>query len=305
MNGKLITEFSSGLTKVFKLYYYMFKFYNKFMSVVITHKCNIKCEHCCMNATPDYNGVISDDLLIECARQSKGYLLSCYGGEPLLYPEKCLLLSKESQKMGRRIAISTNGFWGNDKYMCEYVKNQINPIAITLSVGDVHSKYISNDTLISLYNYFKNTDILISGINVECNELWRNTIKMPFPVFSEDLTKHGRAADLNFTPIQKLKVGKIVKCSRRGFIIEENGDIFPECANEIYGCKMGNIKTDKLSDICKYTYRPRCYIKSLDNEVYDYCSLCKKHGIHCMNPKWENRNFIGILDHNSYTEIFK
>ena len=130
--------------------------------VEITNECNIKCEHCGMNAVPEGGGVVLSDKLIHripIELEQVGIpSISITGGEPFLpFSKLCLLIQKCAEANIDICKITTNGYWGEDaKFIFQalvkhglFKNKQFVPL-IMISIGE---NVVAYEKIARIFNY--------------------------------------------------------------------------------------------------------------------------------------------------------
>src|SRR5262245_59789778 len=81
-----------------------------------TYECNQACPHCCVPIEwPDRLDVAVAVRFLEQARAAGIEVLGFTGGEPFLYPEFLLALTRRGAELGMRFdKVQTNGVWFRD-----------------------------------------------------------------------------------------------------------------------------------------------------------------------------------------------
>ncbi len=88
-----------------------------YLSFAGTYQCNLTCPHCCVPIEwPDRLDIPTAVRFLEDAHQSGIALLGFTGGEPFIYPEFVLALTRRAAELGFRFdKIVTNGVWFKDE----------------------------------------------------------------------------------------------------------------------------------------------------------------------------------------------
>lgn len=86
--------------------------------LLLTYKCNAKCEFCYYNCSPKQDGLMTVEMAINAWRSLKGLAgesakIHITGGEPFLYWDRLVEILREAKKhnLGPVDMIETNGFW--------------------------------------------------------------------------------------------------------------------------------------------------------------------------------------------------
>jgi hypothetical protein len=272
-------------------------YYNKYnknykeIMISVTNKCNIKCKHCNANSSPENDDVIKNEIIDMIFEQlDSSFGISIFGGEAMLFPEKVFYIAKKCREKNIIFNINTNGFWGKDKKILNFIKNEIKPNLINISLDEFHT--IDYRIILNIIKHFKNHPII--GILMMTIQNHDNINKKKFDKyrlhwFIEPLTPTGRskmATDYIQGPV-------LIKCACSGIDFNVNGDIYAGCGNH-QGCFLGNIKNKSLPEIYeKYCLRriPKFFIpenKSIQS-AYSHCVGEK------LNSIWDNENHIKII----------
>ncbi len=120
--------------------------------LLLTYKCNAKCEFCYYNCSPEQNGLMSADLAINAWKSLKELAgetakIHITGGEPFLYWEHLLNILKQAQKenIGTVDMIETNGFWATDEKIIEERLKILDKLGINklkISCDPFHQEYV-------------------------------------------------------------------------------------------------------------------------------------------------------------------
>jgi MoaA/NifB/PqqE/SkfB family radical SAM enzyme len=88
-----------------------------YISFAGTYQCNLTCPHCCVPIEwPDRLDIATAVKFLEDAHQHGIELLGFTGGEPFLYPEFVITLTRRAAELGFRFdKIVTNGVWFKNK----------------------------------------------------------------------------------------------------------------------------------------------------------------------------------------------
>src|ERR1700740_496226 len=93
------------------------------LSFAGTYQCNLTCPHCCVPIEwPDRLDIGVALQFLGDAHQYGGKILGFPGGEPFLFPEFVVALSRQAARYGFRFdKIMTNGVWFEDVVKLEKV----------------------------------------------------------------------------------------------------------------------------------------------------------------------------------------
>ncbi|CEN23623.1 radical SAM/SPASM domain-containing protein [Paraclostridium sordellii] len=288
------------------------KFRNRIASVEVTHRCNLKCTHCCIDAA----GVVSDkadlsteevkellDKLIEWSPES--IMLS--GGEPMLRADFIELLKYLRTKYNGRIILSTNGTFISPKNV-DILINNTNQIDISLDGVDekscslvrgpgVFDKVISNIKMLKSKGFNKiSVSMVVSDKTehleekfIELNEkLGTSPVVRGFSpvgrgeenidIFS-DIEKDKYYISEEYLSDDYDEAFGICPCSagKREIMVAYNGDLYPCPSFMDLKFKLGNIfEIDRLTDLTGEGEREQYkLLDRLDPENYEECKDCK------------------------------
>src|SRR5450755_4225775 len=82
-----------------------------------TYQCNLTCAHCCVPIEwPDRLDIAVAERFLEAAHAEGIVTIGFKGGEPFLYPEFVLALTRKAAALGMRFdKVQTNGVWFADE----------------------------------------------------------------------------------------------------------------------------------------------------------------------------------------------
>src|SRR5258708_7006360 len=118
-----------------------------YLSFAGTYQCNLDCPHCCVPIEwPERLDIPTALRFLEDAHASGIGILGFTGGEPFIYPEFVLALSRRAVELGFRFdKIMTNGVWHRDKHHLQEVLSELAATGFTgklgLSVDKFHGKH--------------------------------------------------------------------------------------------------------------------------------------------------------------------
>ena len=88
------------------------------LHLLLTYQCNLECDHCFAWGSPWQTGTITLERIREILRQAKelGTVEWFYfeGGEPFLFYPIMVRGVEEAARLGFKVGIVTNGYWGTD-----------------------------------------------------------------------------------------------------------------------------------------------------------------------------------------------
>jgi organic radical activating enzyme len=261
---------------------------NHQVTFITNANCNINCRHCfCPAAFPGQKpGFISKEIVDKTFDiiGDRKILISILGGEVMLYPDGCKYIADKAHERGLTFRIITNGFFGNDDKMVDFLINQIKPEITTISFDEYHQEFIPEETIKNLINkiYGKTEVIIESCINIQNSDFKFNAEPVKIEIAKKldlenkkifymiDPIKKDGNARTNDLGYEKL-VCEVGHCSACGFVVSFTGAIAIKCefnSRPIHkDCKLWsrNILTDdyNLEDFFSFLDTKRYWINDL------------------------------------------
>jgi len=135
------------------------------VGLLLTYKCNAKCEFCYYNCSQEKNGLMSVDNAIS-AWQSLRVLagdnarIHITGGEPFLYWDRLVEILQESKKenLGPLDMVETNGFWATDEGVIKERLKILDGLRVNrlkISTDPFHQEYVDIEPVRRLANIAK------------------------------------------------------------------------------------------------------------------------------------------------------
>jgi organic radical activating enzyme len=244
--------------------------------LLLTYKCNAKCEFCYYNCSPEQNGLMSVDMAINAWQSLKELAgdnakIHITGGEPFLYWEHLLVILREAKKnnLGLVNMIETNGFWAVDeKIVKERIKllDELGMSRLKISCDPFHQEYVDIELVRQLAKTAKE---LLGDVRVLVR--WEKYLDKPVEmknITADERNKHyvealkdypcrftGRAAGEIAELVASQTVEQIASrnCSNafldaKGVHIDPYGNIFSGTCG---GIIVGNIAKRPLAEIWK------------------------------------------------------
>jgi organic radical activating enzyme len=120
--------------------------------LLLTYKCNARCEFCYYNCSPEQDGLMPVELAVgawQSLRELAGETAKVHitGGEPFLYWDRLCEILKEAkrQNLGWVDMVETNGFWAADeKVVAEHLRT-LDGLAmrrLKISCDPFHQEYV-------------------------------------------------------------------------------------------------------------------------------------------------------------------
>ncbi len=120
--------------------------------LILTYKCNCRCEFCYYNCSPTQNGLMPIDTAISVWQSLKVLSgdtakIHITGGEPFLYWERLCEILKEAKKqnLGPVDLIETNAFWAEDEKLINRRLKTLDELGmhrLKISCDPFHQQYI-------------------------------------------------------------------------------------------------------------------------------------------------------------------
>ena len=120
--------------------------------LLLTYKCNCICEFCYYNCSPDNNGLMPIDTVVNSWRSLKNLAgdaarIHITGGEPFLYWDHLLQILEEARKQNLGIVdlIETNGFWAiSEKIARQRIKilDELGMLRLKISTDPFHQEFV-------------------------------------------------------------------------------------------------------------------------------------------------------------------
>lgn len=286
-------------------------FKNKIASFEITHRCNLKCIHCCIDA--DYVVGEKEDLSTEEVKKifnklikwdTESIMLS--GGEPMLRSDFIELLTYLRENYSGKIIVATNGILINDKNV-ETLAKHSNQIDISVDGVDeescsivrgpgVFDKVINNVKLLKSTGFKKITlSMAISYKNEHLEEQFNKLneslgtiplVRAFAPVgrgkensdkFLENGFEKVYISD-EFLSDDYDKAFGICPCNagKREIMVTYSGDLYPCPSFMKSHYKLGNIlEVEQLKDVLGKNEEAYKSLDFMNPENYGECKNCK------------------------------
>lgn len=273
----------------------------RFLIVKFTYKCDAKCAICIEDSSIDKTELLPLNLIEKVFTEVKDMEIDMglQGGEVLLFPEYCKEICdmwRSINKYGRTHMI-TNGFWGKDPKLIDYVENEIKPELIGISVDKWHQQWIPissiNNILSRLENnpniwvhlfqiFSKNYPVVKnqSELGIKCN-------KKLF-ILGNALHYWGRGKKVidegDDAPNKREFKGERIQCDNFGLSLHPDGTIHSNCPAESAGCSFGKIENTNIKEIFEKLGRP--FLEGYRGTTYSFTEICKGMFIDPLDPKW-------------------
>jgi len=108
----------------------------KYINLILTFKCNFKCQSCSIWKKTDFSEELSDKQWLEVVNELKSFLpkdshIELNGGEVLIRKSLVLRLIKKLKRYFDEVSLNTNGLLINDKVASELDKARLDRIKIS------------------------------------------------------------------------------------------------------------------------------------------------------------------------------
>jgi len=120
--------------------------------LLLTYKCNARCEFCYYNCSPKQGGLMPVEMAINSWRSLKELAgdnakIHITGGEPFLYWQRLVEILQEAKKLnlGPVDMIETNGFWATDEDIVRdrlKILNELGMSRLKISCDPFHQEYV-------------------------------------------------------------------------------------------------------------------------------------------------------------------
>jgi MoaA/NifB/PqqE/SkfB family radical SAM enzyme len=259
-----------------------------YLSFAGTYQCNLSCPHCCVPIEwTDRLDIATAVRFLEQAHDAGIEVLGFTGGEPFLYPEFLVALTRRAAELGFRFdKLMTNGVWYADEPHLERVLGSIRDAGFTgkigLSVDKFHGmdiaklaafcrvtrRVFAHDTILSLSYASAAPDRGLEPIRRLAAELdavveWSDLLGRHLLV-SDELTM-----TLNWNHLATVERAESLPakpwdgtwfeedyCEGPGqaLIVNPRGEVKPCCgfASDLDQLTIGNIHTDSVADIIRF-----------------------------------------------------
>lgn len=286
---------------------------NKLASIEITHKCNLRCIHCCINA----GGEVEDDdiptqKMIDILDKvidwdPRSIMLS--GGEPMIRKDFIEILTYLKSRYNGEITVSTNGTLINEEnvkalvncaYQIDISLDGVNEKTCSIVRGPgVFNKVIKSVQLLQSTGFKKITLSMTIGEKNECQEkafVELNSSLGTTPIirlfssvgrgeknyplfFSSGLEKVYIPKDYLSENYNKVTPACSCSAGRQEIFITHNGDIYPCPAFMKSEYKLANIfdidKISQLNDYSNKDIKPYEILMKINPATYIKCKNCK------------------------------
>lgn len=120
--------------------------------LLLTYKCNAKCEFCYYNCSPEKNGLMPVDMAVNAWQSLKvlagdSAKIHITGGEPFLYWDRLVEILQEGKRrnLGPLDMVETNGFWATSEEIARErleILNRLGVGRLKISCDSFHQEYV-------------------------------------------------------------------------------------------------------------------------------------------------------------------
>ena len=238
---------------------------SKQLVIVMTDRCNARCEICGFSCGPERKNVINEHLLLDIIDQTPSIpgldTIGFSGGEPTLFPDLLIKAAERARKKQLRVTLMTNGQWGKwpTARLIKFFQ-AFKPDAIHFSTDTFHRHFINDKTLgrAVAFTYAMGVQAHISAnsmrVGLSAQELWNQmgTYKHLYPYCTYSALRYGRATQFRRGDFSEMRFAEKCRCSTGSrFSIVWNGIAKPCCKYEVfYSClALGNAHDTPLSEM--------------------------------------------------------
>ncbi|MFL5327425.1 MAG: radical SAM/SPASM domain-containing protein [Gemmataceae bacterium] len=277
------------------------RFQPRYIFFAGTYQCNLDCPHCCVPIEwPDRLDIDVALRFLEDAHRYGIRTLGFTGGEPFLYPEFVIAITRRAAKLGFRFdKVMTNGVWHRDVEHLTQILTELRDAGFAgklgLSVDKFHgTKYTTQlaefcrvarrvfdrDTIVSISYASRSPDVGLEPINALVQELggvmeWSSVLKRRL-IVTPELT-----ITLNWNHLAPVERAERFEggwdgswfeedyCEGPGqaLIVTPKGEVKPCCgfASDLDQLTIGNINSDSVAEIVE-TARAHPYVGRVFSE---------------------------------------
>jgi MoaA/NifB/PqqE/SkfB family radical SAM enzyme len=257
-----------------------------YLSFAGTYQCNLTCPHCCVPI--EWTDRLEVDAALRFLEDAHRYgirVLGFTGGEPFLYPEFVVAVSRRASQLGFRFdKIVTNGVWHRDEQHLDAVLTELAAAGYTgkigLSVDKFHGihtaklagfcrsarRVFERDNVLSLSYASRRPDVGLEAVHALARQLeavveWSETLRR-FLLVSDELTMV-----LNWNHLAPVERAERLEggwdgvwfeedyCEGPGqaLIVNPRGDVKPCCgfASDLDQLTIGNIYRHTVADVVR------------------------------------------------------
>jgi hypothetical protein len=257
-----------------------------YLSFAGTYRCNLNCPHCCVPI--EWTDRLDVEVALRFLEQAHAYgirVLGFTGGEPFLYPEFVVQLSRRAAALGFRFdKVITNGVWFRDRVHLEGVLGELSEAGFTgklgLSVDKFHGiqtpalaefcrsarRVFGRDNIVAISYASRQPDHGLEPVHALARELnavvsWSDVLGR-YLLVSPDLT-----ITLNWNHLAPVERAERLTggwdgewfaedyCEGPGqaLIVNPRGEVKPCCgfASDLDQLTIGNIYMDSVADLVK------------------------------------------------------
>lgn len=238
------------------------------LGLIITHKCNLKCRHCCNDSHPRRTGVVPFEDLARLIEEASGLPgireVGISGGEPFLLIPLVRRLVQLAGSRGLSSSITTNGFWAKAPARARATLADLRGCglrSVCISTSPFHQEFLDLDDLKAAARI-----ALEVGLSVTVNFV--STTSAPIGEFREalgELAGRVEVVHMPFIPagrgatevgpdeLDRRSPAPSGNCRRHfeKLAIDPDGDVYPCCSPGGFTgpLRLGNVRDAPLGAI--------------------------------------------------------
>jgi pyruvate-formate lyase-activating enzyme len=312
------------------------------VSISLTQKCNIACEHCMPESGPDKQRLLEAPRLLSWIAKLADYgtsYLAFTGGEPFIVPDLLAEGSASAARFGMTVSVMTNAFWARTLALGEDRLRRFPDIQrIGISTDRFHWKHVPLDYVRNAIDAGKNLGRTVmvraaytASAAEEVDEILRQlaTHRSRLDAFeAQPVIQIGRAqARLKEREFFDMGAAAFGRCGVADTpTIDDQGSVFACCGPAMYMGRtgrlcLGNIDREDVATIAARaranvalqtvrTFGPGRLLRELEvrtgtpspGPARHMCDLCKR----CFAGSFSSEVFDGLdLDAELYAEVGK
>ncbi len=240
------------------------------LSILLTDKCNLHCEHCIVRASPTGKRVFDEQYvenIVESMREFGLKHIGITGGEPLLHRELLERICKRFREAGISSFLATNAHWASSPQSAAKLMRELSRCGVArlnLSVDEYHQKGIPIrnvcNAAMAAAEQGIDYEVHISAFDTETARFYLGVLRRMSirNIYIGAIERAGRAAELDSESPEKMDL-QVIECQKvENPIVLLNGKVVACCDLLVapeYEPKrhsplcLGNIRNESLRDI--------------------------------------------------------
>jgi len=248
----------NGKTNTWDIYDYKHRFV-----IVFTYKCNAKCVHCIVNASPDNHRkmkfITAKNIIESCAKLGLKFCLIS-GGEVLLFQNELLKLISLCSKFNMDVGIETNCFWACSKDRSIEIVSKLKMAGLTsivLSTDAFHQPFIPIEKVINAAHAAHSIGLshmvgMISSGDISENRVIIDKLNNAGICFSTyPINPFGAAANIQYAETSYIDIDQLNDCDEVSFTFLPDNNVIACCSyivnmNNTSPLYLGNLKINTI-----------------------------------------------------------